>query len=116
MTTTQDLTERQAHLEESVRRHTESADTLAALEQHIESEVKRLESEIATLGDAVEAVPSSPDGGALARHDLRQRIIDAQLTCERHVHELALLRDEISDTKAGRDAAVSELELLKADQ
>ena len=106
-----------ADLEEVVRRHGESVETLTALEQHIQSEAKRLEAEIGTLEEAVDEVPtSSPDGGALDRHGLRVQIANAQLTREQHAHELGRLRHEIADTKAGRDEAVSELKSLKADQ
>jgi hypothetical protein len=114
MTVTESAPERRAVLEETVRRSDEQLETFAALEEHYVAEIARLEDEIAALREGVEGVSSSSsDGGALARHDLRQRIIDAQLTRERHVHELGLLQNEIAATKAAREEAVSELKTLR---
>jgi len=110
---TTDLTERQAVLAESIRRHDESLEGHAGIEAHIVSEIARLDQEIAALEADVDEVPAST-GGALARHDLRQRIIDSQLILEGHQHELLHLRSEIAHTKAAREEAVEALEKLRA--
>ena len=110
---TTDLTERQAVLAESIRRHDESLEGHAGIEAHIVSEIARLDSEIAALEESVDEVPNSA-GGALARHDLRQRIIDSQLILEGHQYELLHLRAEVAHTKAAREEAVEALEKLRA--
>jgi hypothetical protein len=109
MTATQDPTV----LAESIRRHDESLEGHAGIEAHIVSEIARLDQEIAALEADVDEVPAST-GGALARHDLRQRIIDSQLILEGHQHELLHLRSEIAHTKAAREEAVEALEKLRA--
>jgi hypothetical protein len=102
-----------ADLVENIRRHDESLESHAALEQHIVAEIGRLDSEIAALEESVDDVPNSA-GGALARHDLRQRKIDAQLLHESHVYELGQLRREIDATRTAREEAVEALEMLRA--
>ena len=110
---TTDLTERQAVLAESIRRHDESLEGHAGIEAHIVSEIARLDSEIAALEESVDEVPDSA-AAALARHDLRQKVIDAQLILEGHQYELLHLRAEVAHTKAAREEAVEALEKLRA--
>ena len=102
-----------ADLAESIRRYDESLESHADLEQHIVSEIARLDSEVAALEEAVDEVPNSA-GGPLARHDLRQKVIDAQLILEGHQYELLHLRAEVAHTKAAREEAVEALEKLRA--
>jgi chromosome segregation ATPase len=100
-------------LTENIRRLDESLATFARLEDHYTAEISRLEGEITALEESVENVASAPDGGALARHDVRLRIIDSQLTLETHRHELAKLRKEIEETRTVREEAADALAALK---
>ena len=110
-----DLT-RQARLGEIIRRLDEDLATFNAREEYLLGQIRRLDAEVTDLAESVESVQSGPDGGALVRHDVRQRVIDGQLAPEVHVHDLAQLRREIAEAVAVRDDAADELETLTGEQ